>query len=152
MTTHTYRTELSWNGSTAVGYESYGRGHEVRLPDVREPLALSADPAFRGDSALANPEQLLLAAASSCQMLSFLAVAARARLDVVSYTDEAEATMPEDDRPVRIATIVLRPRIRVRGDDPDRVRRLVALAHDECYIANTLATPVLVEPEVDVLP
>ena len=66
---------------------------------------MSADPAFRGDATRMNPEQLLVMAAASCQLLSFLAVAARARLDVVAYEDEAEAAMPEGDRPVRIVSI-----------------------------------------------
>jgi organic hydroperoxide reductase OsmC/OhrA len=86
-------------------------------------------------------------AAASCQLLSFLAVAARARLDVRDYRDDATATMPEESRPVRIAEIVLRPRIAlVAGPTEDRVRHLVEVAHRECFIANSLATPVRVEP------
>jgi organic hydroperoxide reductase OsmC/OhrA len=34
------------------------------------------------------------------------------------------------------------------GPSVHRVERLVHLAHDECYIANSLATPVTVEPVV----
>lgn len=152
MTTHTYAATLTWEGSTGAGYEHYDRAHEV-VPEGAPGLRLSADPAFRGDASLANPEALLLAAASSCQLLSFLAVAARARIDVVAYTDAATARMPEDDLPVRITEIVLRPCITVRsGHDPDaverRVRRLVALAHDQCYIANTLRCPVRIEASV----
>ena len=82
-------------------------------------LDVSADPAFLGDPTLLNPEQLLLLAAVSCQLLSFLAVAARARLDVVEYRDDADAEMPEDDLPVRITRINLRPRITVRGEVTD---------------------------------
>jgi organic hydroperoxide reductase OsmC/OhrA len=112
-------------------------------------LPMSADPAFHGDPALANPEQLLLAAASSCQLLSFLAVAARARLDVVAYADEAEAVMPEDDPPVRITEIVLRPRIILRGTvDAAKVARLVRIAHQECFIANSLSARIRVEHEI----
>ncbi|WP_327152701.1 OsmC family protein [Nostocoides japonicum] len=105
---------------------------------------------FRGDPQLTNPEQLLLAAASSCQLLSFLAVAARARLDVVGYVDEASAVMPEDERPMRITEIVLRPRIRLRGRGSEKVPRLVRIAHEECFIANSLAVDVRIEPTVDV--
>jgi organic hydroperoxide reductase OsmC/OhrA len=88
-------------------------------------------------------------AAASCQLLSFLAVAARARIDVVEYEDEGEGVMPEDDRPVRITTITLRPRITLRpGPTEERVRHLVEVAHRECYIANSLRTDVLVEPTI----
>ena len=56
----------------------------------------------KGDPGVLNPEQLLLMAASSCQMLWFLHLAAKARVDVVAYEDQAEALMPEDEEPVRI--------------------------------------------------
>src|SRR5438552_1838406 len=108
---HQYRCRLDWSGSTADGYEAYDREHRVACSPAGSELRLSSDPAFRGDPDLLNPEQLLLAAASSCQTLSFLAYAARARIDVVSYVDEAEGVMPEDEEPMRITEIVLRPRI-----------------------------------------
>jgi organic hydroperoxide reductase OsmC/OhrA len=150
VTTHTYRSRVSWHGSTAVGYESYPRTHRLTVPPAAAELELSGDPAFRGDPALLNPEQLLLAAALSCQLLSFLAVAARARIEVLAYQDEAEAVMPEDDPPVRITAITMRPRITVAtGTNPDRVRRLVDLAHQECYVANTLTAQIRIEPTVE---
>lgn len=147
---HTYRSQLRWQGTTGVGYESYDRGHQVAVPPADAELALSSDPAFKGDPRLANPEQLLLAAASSCQLLSFLAVAARARIDVLAYDDDAEAIMPEDERPVRITRITLRPRIVVAaGTDLDRVLRLVETAHHSCYIANTLTAEVVIDPTIE---
>lgn len=149
MTTHTYRTSLSWAGGTS-SYEAYDRAHAVRLGPVD--LQVSADPAFRGDPALPNPEQLLLAAASSCQLLSFLAVAARARVEVLRYEDTAEAVMPEDDRPVRITRIVLRPHVVVRSATPERVLRLMEVAHRECFIANSLTSEIVVESTVEVTP
>ncbi|HEY4418378.1 MAG TPA: OsmC family protein [Pseudonocardia sp.] len=147
---HRYQATCSWSGSTAAGYEHYGRTHQGTAPPAAPELSLSSDPAFRGDPAHLNPEQLVVLAAASCQLLSFLAVAARARLDVRDYHDEATATMPEADRPIRLAEIVLRPRIRLAaGPTEDRVRHLVDVAHRECFIANSLATPVRVEPVIE---
>src|SRR3954451_20095268 len=111
--THRYRTRCTWTGSTGAGYDAYDRTHRVEAPPALTELVLASDPAFLSDPHLLNHEQLLLAAASSCQLLSFLSVAARARVDVVAYEDEAEAVMPEDDPPVRFTSIVLRPRISV---------------------------------------
>jgi organic hydroperoxide reductase OsmC/OhrA len=144
---HTYRALCSWSGSTADGYPAYDRAHRASAPPAEPELALSADPAFLGDPTRLNPEQLLVLAAASCQLLSFLAVAARARLDVRDYRDDATALMPEALRPIRLSEIVLRPRITlVEGPTEDRVRHLVEVAHRECFIANSLATPVRVEP------
>ena len=148
-TVHRYTATCSWEGSTGVGYEAYPRAHSGAAPPALAELALSGDPAFRGDPARLNPEQLFVLAASSCQLLSFLAVAARARLDVRRYQDRAEAEMPEDDPPVRIARIWLRPRIEVAaGPSEERVRRLVEQAHRECYIASSARTDILVEPTI----
>src|SRR5687767_5062258 len=148
--THTYTSRLTWRGSTGVGYDSYERTHRVSTPPATGELELSSDPAFRGTASLANPEQLLLASASSCQLLSFLAMAARSRIDVVAYDDDAEAVMLEDDKPVRITRITLRPHIVVAaGVDLERVRRLVSRAHHGCYIANTLNAEMVIEPVID---
>ncbi len=153
---HHYNARCSWTGSTAMGYAHYSRAHSVAAPPSHIAVALSADPAFRGDAALLNPEQLIVMAASSCQLLSFLAVAARARIDVVSYLDNAEAEMPENDLPIRIVAIRLRPHIVIaRGASPggqateERVRQLVELAHRECFIANSLKSDVRVEPTIE---
>jgi peroxiredoxin-like protein len=147
---HTYRTAISWSGSTAGGYEHYDRTHRIELPPGAPALTASADPAFRGSEQLTNPEQLLLAAASSCQMLSFLAIAARSQVDVRAYSDEAEAIMPENDKPVRITRITLRPRMVVAaGSDVERVLRIVEKAHHECFIANSVKSEIVIEPTVE---
>ena len=73
---HRYSVRCHWSGSTAGGYEAYDRGHEASAPPAAAVLLLSADPGFRGDPGRLNPEQLVVLAASSCQLLSFLAVAA----------------------------------------------------------------------------
>jgi organic hydroperoxide reductase OsmC/OhrA len=146
--THTYGTELAWEGSTAVGYEAYPRAHRLAAAPALTALDLSSDPAFRGDRDRLNPEQLLLAAASSCQLLSFLAVAARARVDVVAYTDRAEAVMPEDDRPMRLTLITLRPVITLAASaaevTDERLDHLVQVAHRECFIANSLRSEMTI--------
>jgi organic hydroperoxide reductase OsmC/OhrA len=148
---HEYGAVVTWRGSTASGYQSYDRTHAGACPPAAASLTLSADPAFLGDAAILNPEQLLVLAAASCQLLSFLAVAARSRIDVWEYDDDAEATMPEQPRPMSIREIRLRPRIRVApGTDAAHVLHLCDVAHSECFIANTLACPVTVEAAVQV--
>jgi organic hydroperoxide reductase OsmC/OhrA len=146
---HRYAAELAWRGSTAGGYRNYDRNHTVRTVPVEQPLPMTADPSFLGDASRHNPEQLLLAAASSCQLLSFLALAAVEGVDVLSYADRAEAEMAVTRGPMKISRIVLRPRVEVAaGVDPDRVRELLHRGHEQCYVANTLDTEMVLEPEV----
>lgn len=145
MSDHTFTTTLAWSGSTGVGYDDYSRDHELGMATHSMPA--SSDAAFLGDPDRPNPEQLLVAAASSCQMLSFLAVASRARVDVVDYRDEAVGEMPEGNRPMSVTRIVLRPRITVTGEPPRaKVERLVEVAHRECFIAQSLRSEIVIEP------
>ncbi|MGH3942273.1 MAG: OsmC family protein [Pseudonocardiaceae bacterium] len=149
---HRYRAVCSWSGSTAQGYESYLRSHQGSCPPAGVTVELSSAPSFRGDAALLNPEQLVVLAAASCQLLSFLAVAARVRIDIRRYIDEATAVMVEEGTRGRITAITLRPRITLApGPGPDRLHRLVQLAHEQCYIANTLNCPVTVDPTFEIL-
>lgn len=120
MLTHSYSTHLEWTGSTAGGIRAYSRAHTAVTDPPTQQLDLTADKAFRGDPALLNPEQLLVMAASSCQLLSFLAVAARAGVTVLGYTDDAQGWMDMADKPERVGRIRLAPVIEVaEGTDPD---------------------------------
>jgi organic hydroperoxide reductase OsmC/OhrA len=149
VTVHTYTAWTSWAGTTAGGYDSYSRIHRAKAEPAEVELTLTSDPAFRGDADALNPEQLLVLAASSCQLLSFLAASARGRVDVRSYEDHATAQMPEISRQVHISGITLRPKVTIaKGPTEERIRHLMEVAHRECYIANSLRTPISVEPEI----
>ncbi len=68
---HHYGAELVWHGDHTREYERYTRAlviHIAGKPDLRT----TADVPFRGDPALENPEDLLLASLSSCHMLTYL--------------------------------------------------------------------------------
>jgi organic hydroperoxide reductase OsmC/OhrA len=148
---HHYHATCRWAGDTAVGYESYDRAHTCSVPSASTELMLSADPAFLGHPQKLNPEQLMVAAVSSCQLLSFLAVAARARVQVLEYDDHAEAEMPEEDKPMRLTRIILRPRIVVGpGVKEERILKLTEMAHKQCYISNSLSTEIAVEPTIEI--
>ncbi len=147
-----YTVRSLWRGSTAGGWEGYDRTHEVTAAPAEQALAVTTGEAH-GDRSKLNPEQLLVAAASSCQLLWFLHVAAKSRVEVLEYEDRAEGVMRLDGGPARITEITLRPRIVVGdGTAADRVRRLCEVAHRECYISNSLMTEVRVEPEVEAQP
>jgi organic hydroperoxide reductase OsmC/OhrA len=149
VSTHRYNARCHWRGDTGLGYEHYDRSHSAEAPPATQQLTVTTGEAL-GDPSQLNPEQLVVMAAASCQLLWFLHVAATARIEVIEYEDEAEGEMPEDDPPVRITRIVLRPRIVVReGPSEERVTQLAELAHKHCYIANSLNSEVVLEPRVE---
>jgi organic hydroperoxide reductase OsmC/OhrA len=101
------------------------------------------------DGSAVDPEEALVASASSCHMLWFLSLAQSAGLEVQSYRDEAEGTLAKDERGrIAITRIVLRPEVMFSGAEPSKeaLARLHHEAHEKCFIANSLRSEIVVEP------
>jgi organic hydroperoxide reductase OsmC/OhrA len=150
--THRYDLHLDWTGARqgpAEKYETYSRAFSIEIAG-KPALDGSADPAFRGDASRHNPEDLLLAALSSCHMLSYLALCARSRIPVLAYRDSASATMSETaPHRVGFTEVVLRPRVVIApGADAAKARALHEKAHEICFIANSVNFPVRHEAEI----
>ncbi|HKV50083.1 MAG TPA: OsmC family protein [Gemmatimonadaceae bacterium] len=143
---HEYVSRLVWEGNPGEGtasYERYGRRFRIEVGGKPD-LAGSADPMFRGDRALHNPEDLFLAAIASCHMLSYLALCARNGVRVMSYEDEARGTLQFDAKGGgRFTEVTLTPRVTVAaGSDLALARELHEEAHETCYVAGSCNTPI----------
>jgi organic hydroperoxide reductase OsmC/OhrA len=143
---HHYELTLTWTGNTGMGtssYRAYERSHIVSIKGKPD-LLTTADPAFRGDAAKHNPEDLLLTALSSCHMLSYLYVCSVAGIIVVDYTDEAVGTMTESsDGSGRFTEVILHPKVIVaEASMLEQAEALHAKANALCYIANSVNFPV----------
>src|SRR5262245_39895137 len=97
--THEYTAEIRWTGNRGSGtssYRDYARDHDICV-EGKPTIAGSSDPAFRGDPARWNPEELLVAALAQCHMLWFLHLAAVGKVVVTDYVDRPLGTMLEQD-------------------------------------------------------
>ncbi len=149
---HSYALDLVWTGNTGSGtsgYRDYRREYVITA-DGKPSLTGSADRAFFGDPALHNPEDLLVAALSSCHLLSYLALAARAGIVVTSYRDHAEGMMAENGwGGGRFTKVVLRPDVVVaEAADVGRATELHEDAAKACFVAASVNFPVEHEPVV----
>ena len=148
---HRYRLEVAWTGNRGAGtsgYRSYGREHEIRAPG-KPVLSGSSDPAFRGDPARWNPEELLVASLSACHMLWYLHLCADAGIVVAGYVDRAEGVMVEPAAgTARFERVILKPLVTLAsGTDAARARALHGEAHRRCFIANSVNFAVEHAPE-----
>jgi organic hydroperoxide reductase OsmC/OhrA len=145
MPTHRFEGHLAWRAG-AVGPAA--GTHRVEFAG-RPVLEISGAPQYRGDGTKLNPEELLVASLASCQLLTYLALATRAGVEVLAYEDAPVGTLAIVDKKMRMAEILLRPRITIAaGGDVDTARALVERAHDGCFIGNSLACAVRLEPEI----
>jgi organic hydroperoxide reductase OsmC/OhrA len=146
---HRYRVDVVWTGNRGTGtdgYRSYSRNHVIRVPGKPE-LIGSADPTFRGDATKYNPEDMLVAALSTCHMLSYLHMATVAGVVVTDYRDNAEGTMVTEGDSGHFTEVVLRPVVTITAaSDPAKAEAAHEAAHHACFIANSVNFPVRCEP------
>jgi organic hydroperoxide reductase OsmC/OhrA len=152
MKQHTYAISLHWTGNDGEGtknYKSYRRDHAIVSPGKPE-LPGSSDPSFRGDPSRYNPEELLVAALSSCHMLWYLHLCAINHITVLAYTDTATGVMRENaDGSGEFLKVNLKPAtVLTAGDDRAKAIQLHHEAHHLCFIARSVNFPVEVEPQI----
>ncbi|MDZ3991525.1 OsmC family protein [Pseudomonas sp. Teo4] len=149
-----YTAQVSWarEGQDFLG-NHYSRRHlwrfdgGVEVPGSSSPHVV---PLPFSDASAVDPEEAFVAALSSCHMLWFLSLAAKQRFCVEQYVDDAVGVMGRDDAGRMAMTVVtLRPRVEFAGQRQptvEQLERLHHLAHEECFIANSVKTDVRCEP------
>ena len=113
-----HRTLIRWaRGDAPFTYETYDRDAPLALRRRRGARRLVRARVPRRRAELPNPEEALVVALSSCHMLTFLAIAARQRLAVESYEDDAVGHMEKNaDGKLAVTRVELRPRVRFSGE------------------------------------
>jgi organic hydroperoxide reductase OsmC/OhrA len=151
--THHFACRTVWTGAAqgpTRDYDSYSRTYEVAIAG-KPTLTGSSAGEFKGDESKHNPEDLLVIALSTCHMLSYLALAARAGILVTAYVDEAEGTMAIKDRRMRFTDVLLKPRVTVApGTDRAKAEALHEKAHELCFIANSVNFPVRHDAAIEI--
>ena len=140
---------IAWHlpPDTEFDYDHFDRSHDWTFAGG-EVLQASASPEYHGDVTKVNPDDAVIAAVSSCHMLTFLAIAAKQRLKVLSYIDWPVGILEKNaEGRVAITRIELRPKV-VFDEDPDdaALRKLHDSAHRNCFVANSLRSEVVIEP------
>jgi organic hydroperoxide reductase OsmC/OhrA len=130
----------------------YRRAHEwafdggARVPASSSPLSV---PVPLSDPAGVDPEEALVAATSSCHMLWFLSLAAKAGYTVDRYTDRAFGVLGQNsDNQIALTRITLRPQTVFSGTaqpTPEQLEALHHQAHEQCTIAHSIRAEVVLE-------
>ena len=150
---HEYRATVTWKRDNDAKFtdQRYSRGHSwsfdggITVPGSSSPLSVRLP--YSVEQAI-DPEEALVAALSSCHMLTFLYVAAKQGFVVDAYEDSAVGEMTKNEAGrMWMSKVTLHPAIAFSGDKkptPEQLDHLHHLAHDECYIANSVKSEVVV--------
>ncbi|MDF0534788.1 OsmC family protein [Shewanella yunxiaonensis] len=144
-----FHVTVSWETSPAPEGE-FVRDHQIQYGSGQR-IEASAAAEYKGNETKVNPEESLLAAISSCHMLTFLTIAHLKRLPVLTYCDKPVAELgKKESGKIAITHIFLRPQVTfAEGADVDRetLEKIHEKAHANCFIANSLASDTKVEIE-----
>ena len=142
---HIYKTTVSWNGTLkgTINYGSYSRNHVISTEN-KPIIDASSDASFKGDIKRYNPEELLVASASSCHMLWYLHLCAIEGVVVLEYTDNASGIMLEEaNGSGRFLEILLNPTVTVKDRSmAPKANELHHKANKMCFIANSCNFPI----------
>ncbi len=142
-----FNLTVNWQASATEEGE-FCRDHSITFGSGQKINASSA-PEYKGNEHFVNPEESLLAALSSCHMLTFLAIAHLKRLPVLSYVDEATAELGKSESgKLAITKIVLSPKVVFAEGveiSEETLEKMHDKAHENCFIANTLATDIQIK-------
>jgi organic hydroperoxide reductase OsmC/OhrA len=146
-----HKVNLTWKrGDVPFEYQKYPRNHTWKFDGGHE-MTASAAPAYSGDPNQVDPEEAFVASLSSCHMLTFLAMAAKKRFVLDEYVDDAVGHMEKNaEGKLAITRVTLKQKLKFSGDKqptPQEIEEMNHAAHDQCFIANSVKTEVIVEPQ-----
>lgn len=144
---HLFKLAINWTSSQNQEpsvKKFYNKSHKIKI-EGKPVLDVSAAKAFKGDPELYNPEDLLLSSLVSCHMMSYLYVCSQNGIEVLEYSDNAEATLEvSQDGSGRFTEVRLYPKVTIAN--PDKIQEALELhtkANQLCFIANSCNFPVL---------
>jgi organic hydroperoxide reductase OsmC/OhrA len=148
-----YRATIDWSLAPGADFAAgrYSRGHSIVFEGGHEvPGTASAHIVGNKWSVegAVDPEQMLVASISTCHMLTFLHIARNAGFIVTSYCDEAIGVMTTNAAGrMAVTKVTLRPEIAYEGRRPtaEEAHKLHHEAHEECFIANSVTTEIIVD-------
>lgn len=138
----TYETTVCWQE---------GKRGELRAADAaKPPLDVAAPPEFRGHAGIWTPEDLYVAALSSCLMATFAAIAEREGLAFSSFSCTGEGVLERGDGGRLMFTrVLLRPTVTVGDEeDEDLARVVLELAEQSCLISASVKSAIALEPTI----
>lgn len=145
-----FPVRLKWEGSTATA--DYTRNAIVGAPG-KHVIQASTGKNFGGDESRWNPEDLFGASLATCHMLTFLALARKAGVDVRTYQESATVKIDKVEHVTRVTRVRLAPTITISASsDPEKAREMFEKAHKYCFIANSTTAEIVMEPTIEVLP
>ncbi|MGB2601722.1 MAG: OsmC family protein [Candidatus Omnitrophota bacterium] len=138
---YVFKTKLRWSGFKRGSLSSPGKLN----------IGVAIPPEFNGEEGYWSPEELLLSAVDSCVMTTFLHYAEIKKIEFRAYESETEGVLERIDDQFMFSKIIVKPEISVMSKDQiDKVKELMTIAENNCFISNSIKSEVEIMPEIKV--
>ena len=145
METHYYYVTTDWDS---------GRKGTITSPELERigpnPITVATPPEFpEGIPGIWSPEHLLVSAASSCLMTTFLAIASNSKLEFNAFRCESSGKLEQTDEGIWLTEILLKPVIELKSEkDQERALRIIQKAEAACLISKSIRSKIILEPKI----
>lgn len=137
--TYKYDSALRWTEAHKGILSSKG------FPDID----IACPPEWGGHEGFWTPEHLMVAAVEVCIMTTFLSIAERRDISIVSYSSRSAGSAQIVNKMFRFSEISVFPKIVLcAGENIAQAKAVIDKAHKTCMVSNSLSTPVFVNPEI----
>ncbi|MFN8236871.1 MAG: OsmC family protein [Chitinophagales bacterium] len=133
---HYYEVNVQWKND---------RKGLMSSPVLPDSIEVATPPEFpKGMEGIWSPEHLLVAAANSCLMTTFLAIAENSRLEFVDFSSKAVGKLEIVDGKYMISEIALTPTVIIRDESQkEKAERVLNKSEAACLISNSLKSKIL---------
>ena len=149
MESHYYNVDVNWENS---------RKGIICSPELNKKngvcIEVATPPEFsKGIAGIWSPEHLFVAAASSCLMTTFLAIAENSTLDFTSFSCETKGKMEMVDGKLMMSEILLKPTVVLHNEKyRDKAIRILKKSEDACLISRSMKSNITMEITIQVQP
>lgn len=138
---HSYNVSLQWEQD---------RKGILRSPELPQSIEVATPPDFpKGMPGIWSPEHLFIAAAASCLMTTFLAIAENSKLEYSAFACTAQGIVDKVEGKFQVTEIVLQPSVIVANESlVEKAQRVLDMSERNCLITHSMKTAVKMEPTV----
>ena len=137
--THEYQVKVDWTHDRVGNLTVEGK------PMVQ----VATPPEFDGPEGIISPEDLFVAAATSCLMTTFITFTKKMRIEFESFSCDGCGTLERVEKGFQFTKLLLKAKVEVASEDlVPKAERALELAGKYCLVSNSMKCTTEHENEV----
>jgi organic hydroperoxide reductase OsmC/OhrA len=126
---HEYLVTVDWK---------HGRVGDLRV-EGKPVIEVATPPEFDGPEGIISPEDLFVAAATSCLMTTFVAFSQKMRFEFKSFSCDGHGTLERVEKGFQFTKLLLKAKVVVESEELiPKAERALELAGKYCLVSNSM--------------